>query len=180
VKPFDTAWSVLKNFVLTPGKAAGFFNPSQQFNRHKGVSVNLAHPQYQRMMDDGSPRDINAYAREVMNPVFDHEFTHSMAHRDLSDWLDEYHFHSPEGKARRKQFLPAHEIAAFAMSQPATDPYQATRQASSDTQSHSDVMRVLGAPPFVGVDGTGSYQPKPIVSEDLPYEFPERYPEAME
>jgi hypothetical protein len=173
--PMDKAWLVLKNFVLEPGKAPGFFNPSQQFYRHKGVSVNLAHPQYQRMMDDGSPRDINAYAREVMNPVFDHEFTHGMAHRDLSDWLHEHHFHSPEGKARRKQFIPAHEIAAFAMSQLATDPYQATRQASSDTQHHNDLKGMFDAPPFVGVDGTGSFQPKPIVSEDLPYTYPERY-----
>lgn len=167
MKPFDTAWLVLKNFVFEPGKAAGYFN------RKTGeVNFNLANPLFHLRHDPSN--DAEGFAEELVVPVAEHEHTHALIDEELADAVN-------QGVLPRDRFRTAHEIGAIALSQQATDPFQATSDASSETRNHPRVVRDWPRDskitPFVGIDGKGSFQPKPIVSEDLPYEFPERYPE---
>ena len=101
VKPFDTAWSVLKNFVLEPKKEAGYFN------RKTGkVNINLANP-YFKLLDDPS-NNAEKFAEELVVPITEHEYAHAMIDEDLKE-------------AMRNRVLPqdryitAHEIGANAL-----------------------------------------------------------------
>ena len=169
MKPFDAAWLVLKNFVFEPGKGVGYFDPETGETK-----LNLSHPYWSAFhtdSDDG-PSNIDAYAESRLNPVLEHEETHRLIDGELKDAVK-------EGILPRDRYRSAHEIGAYALSQSRFgDPYQATRHASKLTGGHRNVKQHFpeGTTPYAGVDGTGSFQPKPIVSDDLPYDFPERYP----
>jgi len=170
--PMDKAWLLLKNFVLKPGKAAGYYDHSD-----KSANVNLAHPAISRFAqfiegphayDEG----VQEFAEGVVAPALEHEMTHKLIYDDLVDAVN-------QGVLPRDRFRTAHEIGAITMSQQAADPFQATRDASSETRNHPRVVRDWPRDskmtPFVGVDEKGSFQPKPVISEDLPYTYPERY-----
>ena len=169
MKPFDAAWLVLKNFVFEPGKGVGYFDPETGETK-----LNLSHPYWSAFhprSDDG-PGNIDAYTEDRVNPVFEHEETHRLIDDELKDAVR-------EGILPRDRYRSAHEIGAYALSQSRFgDPYQATRHASKLTGGHHNVKRHFpeGTTPYAGVDETGSFQPKPIVSDALPYTFPERYP----
>lgn len=171
--PMDKAWVVLKNFVLKPKKkSAGFYDHSD-----KSANVNLAHPSMSRFAQfvegpHGYDEGVQEFAEHVVGPVLEHEMTHKLIYDDLNNAVN-------QGVLPRDRFRTAHEISAIAMSQQAADPFQATRDASSETRNHPRVVRDWPRDskmtPFVGVDEKGSFQPKPIISEDLPYTYPERY-----
>ena len=171
--PMDKAWVVLKNFVLKPKKkSAGFYDHSD-----KSANVNLAHPSMSRFAQfvegpHGYDEGVQEFAEHVVGPVLEHEMTHKLIYDDLNNAVN-------QGVLPRDRFRTAHEIGAIAMSQQAADPFQATRDASSETRNHPRVVRDWPRDskmtPFVGVDEKSSFQPKPIVSEDLPYTYPERY-----
>lgn len=171
MKPFDTAWSVLKNFVIEPEKAAGYFN------RKTGkVNINLANP-YFELLDDPS-NNAERFAEELVVPIAEHEHTHALIDEELKEAIR-------NRVLPQDRYITAHEIGANALGGAQslhTSPYRAQAEADMATRFHPKVMGHYpeGVFPFSGMGHTGSFQPKPIISEDLPYEFPERYPEMIE
>ena len=167
MKPFDTAWLVLKNFVLEPEKAAGYFN------RKTGkVNLNLANPFFHLRGDPSN--DAEGFAEELVIPVTEHEYTHALIDEELKEAIR-------DRVLPQDRYITAHEIGANALGGAQSlhaSPYRANAEADMATRFHPKVMSRYpeGTFPFFGMGNTGSFQPKPIVSDDLPYEFPERYP----
>ncbi len=165
-EPMEIAMRLLKNidFVLEEGMPPAFYD------RHKKeVAINLANKLYGRwgQIIDGSEDEL---AERLIAPHISHEMGHKLIDKDLMEAVQ-------RGTLPKERFRTAHEIGAYALQgYPETDdPNEATRIASVETRNHQDVManwpKDSNMTPFVGVDDTGSFQPKPAIATGEPMEI---------